>query len=1049
MKISKVLIFISILLLNLNAIAATTGKISGVVKDTKTGEVLAGVNVFIQNLGLGAATDIEGYYVILNIPPGSYEVKASYVGYRDMLIKDVVVKVDLTTQLNIDMNPEILETEEVVVVAQRPVIQKDVAGSKQFITSKDIEALPVSSITQAVGLQAGVTSDLSIRGSGSGESIFMVDGIMLRDERNNEPITSIPISAVNEISVQAGGVDAQYHNVRSGVVNVVTKEGDAHRYSATLTLKGAPAGQKHFGASPFDANSFFNRPFLDPDVCWTGTTNGAWDTYTQRQYYSFAGWNQLAAQTLQDNDPTNDLTPEAAQRLYLWQHRKQGDIKEGDYNIDGGFGGPVPFVSSMLGNLRFYASFRKEKDLYLYELSRPGVTDYTYMLRMTSDIKDNMKLSLLGIYGETYATSADRSGGTSYFTSNYGVASILNQTGFTGNWRLFSDLYYCPTERYTHTISAKLTHVLSPSAFYEVQLKSLGKKYHTGPPRARDLTQKYEIFDGYYVDEAPIGYVADGVYAIGDNFAMGGSVSTSRDNSKTSTTAFKVDYTNQLNKSNEFKTGLDFTLDNLDMRFGSYNKMLPDGNRLTIIKQNPYRFTVYMQDKLEFESFITTLGLIGEYSNPNGKWYNVDPFDDSFFSESYNPANEDLYKTLDAKARFTLSPRLAISHPISENAKLYFNYGHYQQTQTAERLYRIQRGGGNLAAVEYFGDPSLQLARTVSYELGYDHSLSNMYLLHLAAYYKDVTKQENWIYYETAKGTGYYALDNQSYEDIRGFEADLTKRTGRWITGMVNYEYRVGTSGYFGLLREYQNPSDQRDYERENVYQSKPRPQPRVKSTIDFHTPTDFGPKIMGENMAGNWHFNFLTYWTNGGWFTWNPQNVSSVQYNVQWKDYYDISLKISKTFPLGNIDLKFFADISNLFNFKYFSGASFADAYDYDYYMKSLHLPESVTKKLQYGNIPGDDQPGDYRKTGVDYVPMEWVSDDKNMSAWNTSAIYYNASTKKYLKYVDDSWVDQSNSQMQQILDDKAYIDMPNHSYFTFLNARQIFFGLTLSYNF
>lgn len=1049
MRVFK-LLTVLILIFVVNVVfSQTTGKIAGVIKDSRTGETLVGVNVYIQELGLGAATDVDGFYVILNIPPGTHEVRASYVGYGDMVIRDVAVRVDLTTQLDINLNPEILESEEVVVVATRPVIQKDIAGSKQFITAKDIGALPVSSITQAVGLQAGVTSGLSIRGSGSTESMFMVDGIMLRDERNNTPITNIPISAVNEISVQAGGVDAQYHNVRSGVINVVTKEGDANRYSATLTLKASPPQPKYFGSSPYDPNSFFNRPYLDPDVAWTGTNSGAWDSYTQRQYYAFEGWNAFAERTLQDDDPSNDLTPEAAQRLYRWQHRKQGDIKQGDYNIDGGFGGPVPFVSKSLGNLRFYASFRKENNLYLFHLARPGVTDYSYMLKLTSDIKENMKLSILGIYGETYATSADRSGGTSYFTSTYGVASILDRTGFTGNWRLFSDLYFCPTERYTHTISAKLTHVLSSSSFYEVQFKRLGKKYFTAPLRLRDLTPKYEIFDGFFVDEAPIGYREDNDFAIGDNFAMGGSVSTSRDNSRITSNTLKADYINQLNRFNEIKSGIEFTLDNLDMRFGSYNKMLPDGNRLTIIKENPIRLSFYVQDKLEFESFITTLGIIGQYMNPNSKWYDVEPFDENFFSENYKPEFEDQFKTLDAKSRFTLSPRLAISHPISENAKLYFNYGHYQQTQTSERLYRLQRGGGSLAAVEYFGDPSLQLARTVSYELGYDHSLSNMFLFHLAAYYKDISKQENWVLYTSARGTRYYALDNQNYSDIRGFEADLTKRMGKWITGMINYEYRVGTSGYFGLLRQYQNPSEQRDYERRNVYQEKPLPQPRIKSNIDLHTPINFGPKVMGQHVLGDWHFNFLSFWTSGRHFTWNPQGIPGIEYNVQFKDFYDVSLKISKTFPFWSFDIKFFADINNLFNFKYFSGASFADAFDYDYYMKSLHLPEKVADKLGYGNIPGNDQPGDYRKAGVDYVPMEWVADTRNITSWNTRAIYYDASSRNYLKYVDDEWVVQTNAQMKPILDNKAYIDMPNHTYFTFLDPRQIFWGLTISYNF
>ena len=138
-----------------------------------------------------------------------------------------------------------------------------------------------------VGLEAGVSSTLEIRGSQSNEVLFLVDGISFRDDRNNKPITTIPLSAVQEISIQSGGFGAEYSNVRSGVVNVVTKEGDPNRYEGAITFKTSPAQPKHFGMSPFDPNSYWLRPYLDPEVSWVGTKNGPWDQYTQNQYAAF------------------------------------------------------------------------------------------------------------------------------------------------------------------------------------------------------------------------------------------------------------------------------------------------------------------------------------------------------------------------------------------------------------------------------------------------------------------------------------------------------------------------------------------------------------------------------------------------------------------------------------------------------------------------------------------------------------------------------------------------------------------------------------------
>jgi hypothetical protein len=116
---------------------------------------------------------------------------------------------------------------------------------------------------------------------------------------------------------------------------------------------------------------------------------------------------------------------------------------------------------------------------------------------------------------------------------------------------------------------------------------------------------------------------------------------------------------------------------------------------------------------------------------------------------------------------------------------------------------------------------------------------------------------------------------------------------------------------------------------------------------------------------------------------------------------------------------------------------------------MYSLHLPTEITDELGYGSIPGDDQPGDYRKAGVDFQPIEWVQDINNYSNPNSRAIYYDAATRQYMQYVNDEWAVVPGGKMDQILEDKAYIDMPNQTYFTFLNPRQIFFGMSITYRF
>ncbi|RKY60189.1 MAG: TonB-dependent receptor [Candidatus Neomarinimicrobiota bacterium] len=1030
--------------------AGTTGKIAGQITDERDGTPLAGVNVVLVGTTTGAATDINGYYSILNIPPGDYTVKASMIGYSTFEIRDVRVEIDLTTKVDIRMKTQVLEGEVVEVFAQKKVIKKDVTASRLSMTSDEMETLPVSDVTDALGLKAGITSGLSIRGAGADQTLFMVDGIVMRDERTSSPMTTLPMSAMQEVSVQTGGFGAEYSNVRSGIVNVVTREGSKDSYSGSFTVRYSSPAEKHFGKSAYDPNSFYFRPFLDEEVCWTGTKNGAWDSYTQAQYYPFDGWNSISQQLLQDDDPSNDLTPLGAKRLFEWQYRKNGEINLPDRTIDWGFGGPVPVISSALGNLRFFLSHRGTQDMYLMQLATEGVYDENTMLKLTSDISSSLKMTFIGMYGEKHATSMSRSGGTAIFETPYEVANAVDRVGFTIPWRIFGDIYYSPTKRYYNTESLIFNKVLSASSFYKIQLKRSENVYRTGPMALRDTSRVYEIFPGYYVDEAPDGFWPYNLASIEGGLSLGGAVSTARDSSRYTTYTARFDYTNQINFRHQLKAGLEFVMDHYELEFGMVNLFLPEGNTWTSFERSPFRITGYIEDKIEFEGLVATLGLVPEYINSNGKWYDVGTYEAGFYGGGYNYDLESTYKTKKVKPQFYLSPRLGISHPISATSKLYFNYGHYRQMPFAERLYRMQRS--YIDQVDYIGDPSLELARTVSYELGFDQSIADMYLIRVSGYYKDVKNQQDWTKYHSSDGkVAYYKLTNNSYEDIRGAEIEITKMYGDWVTGMMNFEYRVNSYGEFRYGHYYENPSEQRDWVRNsyNPYQTKPLPVPRFKSYIDFHTPRDFGPEILNQKILADWHLNVIARWTAGSWMTWNPNSIKGLEYNLRYTDTKSLDLKLAKTVTFDRFSVKVFVDVNNALNIKNWSNNAFYNVYDYYDYMYSLHLPQSKYDKMGYQGVPGNDRPGVYRDAGVEFQPIEVVPDPTTLSNPSTRAIYYNYNTKEYVKYVDGQWTQVDKKTIDEILDTKAYIDMPNQTYYTFLNPRDIFFGMTFSFDF
>lgn len=238
--------FLLLLLISGHVIyAGTTGKLSGSVKDSQTGEPLVGANIIIVGTEFGAATNLDGNFVILNIPPGSYSVKVSYIGYQVSLFNDLQIIVDQTTQLPAELTPESIQVEEVIVTATTPMIQRDVTSSVSVIRRDQIEALPVSTFTDLLSLQAGVvetgSNNLHIRGGRSNEVAYLVDGVYVKDPLLGGLSLEISNDAIQEMSLLSGTFNAEYGNALSGVVNIVTRDGDEN-FSAKVEARTSEFG---------------------------------------------------------------------------------------------------------------------------------------------------------------------------------------------------------------------------------------------------------------------------------------------------------------------------------------------------------------------------------------------------------------------------------------------------------------------------------------------------------------------------------------------------------------------------------------------------------------------------------------------------------------------------------------------------------------------------------------------------------------------------------------------------------------------------------------
>ena len=147
MQLKGIFILMLMFLYTGSLFAGTTGKITGRVVDKQNGEPLIGVNILVKDTQLGAATDLDGYYTILNVRPGTYTLQALYVGYQETEISNVEVSIDLTTRIDIELSETTLEvTEAITITAERPVIKKDLTATTSVVGSEEIEALPVTEI---------------------------------------------------------------------------------------------------------------------------------------------------------------------------------------------------------------------------------------------------------------------------------------------------------------------------------------------------------------------------------------------------------------------------------------------------------------------------------------------------------------------------------------------------------------------------------------------------------------------------------------------------------------------------------------------------------------------------------------------------------------------------------------------------------------------------------------------------------------------------------------------------------------------------------------
>ncbi len=284
------------------------------------------------------------------------------------------------------------------------------------------------------------------------------------------------------------------------------------------------------------------------------------------------------------------------------------------------------------------------------------------------------------------------------------------------------------------------------------------------------------------------------------------------------------------------------------------------------------------------------------------------------------------------KQHWRLSPRLGLSHPVSDHTKFFFNYGVFHTLQKGALMYGMSPGGviGAIGRLNFVYNPNLRPAKTTMYEVGVEHLFPMDILLTLRGYAKYNTDQPTQLRVEGVGFGGYYTYRNANYEDIRGTEIKIARSGGRFLNGWLTYERTTSHSGQVGLSKISDDPTRVTPY---NPYVRTSKPKGFIRGLLRLGTPRDWGL------VAGGWSLSIIQAYRSGGEVIHNPDQLEireiPDEYFIPAVDYWNTDLKVSKAVSLpGGRSLSAYLDVTNIWNTKRMNGFGISNLDDYREYL-------------------------------------------------------------------------------------------------------------------
>jgi outer membrane receptor protein involved in Fe transport len=890
-RISAIVSIFFCVFLASTVIASPTGKIAGKITMADTEEPLPGVNIMIEGTTHGAASDLQGNYFIGNIYPGVYTLRATMIGFKDVVVTDVHVQTDGTTYIDITMEETILEIGgEVVVVAQRPLVEIDNTTTRVILESTEIRAHPTPNVIDVITSLPSINVEdgiVRVRGGTLDEVAIMIDGARYRNPLNQSTSLDINMSAIQELEVIVGSYNAEYGEARSGVFNVVLREGGS-RYSLSISSRYQSPGIRHWGRSMYDYST---------DLYWENTHARHlewWIEYPDM-------W--VDPNGIPGSDPRSIWTPEVAYQHYMETHQPINDYgNTPSYDFEGSLGGPIPGIRG----LSFYLTGRyRTKAPFVGNSYRDRGIFSNYTGKFTYRLTQGIKMDVSGFFNIEK---------TSWGIEDYVDLFWATSYGINGRYAYF-DTPGLPESR-TDGQTVKFVHVLDERTMYELLLSRV------------NAYRKVDVFpDDPFGWEAAEG-VRDNLRAVDENGnpIPGGYQNYLGYNTQGYYYRYNGNYTdwtlrgyltNHMSMYWNFKTGFEFTYYNLD----HFNQSkLPDRRDSNVY--NPYQGAVYAQNKLEFGGFIMNIGLRFDFYNPN----------DYVYLDLFDPFTSPKEKS---KTFTQLSPRIGVSHPIDDKTVLRFSYGHFFQRgpfgdygegnaeyEALGSLTTFVVDDGSVPWV--LGNRNVKPQKNIEFEVGIDRNFAEFFILSATAYYKDISNTLRVVTVQSPIGI-YRTNGNGNYADERGFEISLRKLPSHHIWGSINFTTRSGIWGRSGDPRvispDRHIPAESGDFISHN--------NPRLKSLLVMQSPQQWNflwGILKDISLSFEYHVTYPNKNLRSDYFLF--EGVSYVRHADK---VANLRIRKDMRFIQNNINIALFMEVRNLFNDKWlmlsvFESASRAD---------------------------------------------------------------------------------------------------------------------------